>query len=88
MKGMLEDIKLLAESSVVGPNTGAEVEELAKAIEELLTLIPSTLEDALEGSINNYGSGTVNANTGSGTANNNTSSGRQYVGQNLFFGGM
>jgi hypothetical protein len=25
MKGMLEDIKLLAESSVVGPNTGAEV---------------------------------------------------------------
>jgi hypothetical protein len=88
MKGMLEDIKLLPESSTVRSNVEAEVEKLAKAVDELLTLTPSTLEDALGESINNYGSGTVNANTGSGTANNNTSSGRQYVRQNLFFGGM
>jgi hypothetical protein len=86
MKGMLEDIKLLAESSAVRSDAEAEVEKLAKAIEELLTLTPSTLEDALGESINNYGSGTVNVNTGSGTENNNTSSGQLYVGQNQYFG--
>jgi hypothetical protein len=86
MKGMLEDIKLLAESPTVRSNAGAEVEKLAKTIEELSIRTPSTLEDALGEPINNYGSGTVNANIGSGTANNNTSSGRQYVGQNQYFG--
>ncbi|KAH8694325.1 ankyrin repeat-containing domain protein [Phaeosphaeriaceae sp. PMI808] len=87
-KEMLEDVKLLAENPIVKAETEAEVRKLVRAIEELSMLPPPLLEDAPRHPINNYGSGTVNANTGSGTANNNTSSGRQYNGQNQYFGDL
>ncbi|KAH8704305.1 hypothetical protein GQ44DRAFT_778212 [Phaeosphaeriaceae sp. PMI808] len=87
-KEMLEDVKLLAENPVVKAETEAEVRKLVRAIEELSALPPPLLEDTTRHPINNYGSGTINANTGSGTANNNTSSGRQYNGQNQYFGDL
>ena len=86
VKEMLEDVKLVAESPAVKSDMEAEVEKLAKASERVLTLALPTPEDALGGSVNNYGSGTTNANTGSGTANNHSGSGQQYVAQNQFFG--
>lgn len=85
-EGILQDVKLLAEHPVVNAETGAEMGKLVEAIKDLQELPPSLSEDTLGSSMNNYGSGTMNANTGSGTANNNTSSGRQYIGHTLNFG--
>lgn len=67
MKGMLGDVKLLAGNQAVKAVTKAEVEKLVKAIEEMSAMPPSLSEDTPGNSINNYGSGTVNANTGEGT---------------------
>ncbi|OCK76161.1 SesA protein, partial [Lepidopterella palustris CBS 459.81] len=86
MKGMLEDVKLLAGNQAVKAATEAEIGKLVKAIEELVAMPPSLSEDTPGNSINNYGSGTVNANTGEGTQNNNTGSGKQFNGQYQYFG--
>jgi hypothetical protein len=37
-------------------------------------------------STNNYGFGTLNANTGEGVQNNATGSGKQFVGERQYFG--
>jgi len=46
---------------------------------------PSLSEDTPGDSINNYGSGTLNANAGDGTQNNNTGSGKQFIGDKAIF---
>jgi hypothetical protein len=81
MKGMLEDIKLLVSNQAVKAITEAEVEKLVKAIEEMSAMPPSLPEDSPGNSINNYGFGTINANTGIGTQNNNTGSGKLFIGE-------
>jgi N-terminal domain on NACHT_NTPase and P-loop NTPases len=80
--GILRDIKWLAENPAVNAVTEAEVQKLAKAIEEL-SVMPASQSD--ENSINNYGSGTLNANIGKGNQNNNNASGKQFIGQNQYF---
>jgi len=86
MKGMLEDIQLLAGNYVIKALTAAEVAKLVKAIEEISEMPPSLSEDTPGNSINSYGSGTLNANAGDGTQNNNTGSGRQFIGEKQYFG--
>jgi hypothetical protein len=82
--GILRDIKWLAENPAVNAVTEAEaeVQKLAKAIEEL-SVVPASQSD--ENSINNYGSGTLNANIDKGNQNNNNASGKQFIGQNQYF---
>ena len=86
MKGMLEDVQLLAGNYAIKASTEAEVERLVKAIEELSAMPPSLSKDTPGDSINNYGSGTLNANAGDGTQNNNTGSGKQFIGEKQYFG--
>ena len=82
IEGILRDIKWLAENPAVNAATEPEVQKLAKAIEEL-SVVPASQSD--ENSINNYGSGTLNANIDKGNQNNNNASGKQFIGQNQYF---
>ncbi|ORY08536.1 hypothetical protein BCR34DRAFT_603505 [Clohesyomyces aquaticus] len=47
---------------------------------------PSVRGKAPRNAVNNYGSGTLNANTDEGPQSNNTRSGQQYIGQTQYFG--
>jgi ribosomal protein L12E/L44/L45/RPP1/RPP2 len=93
MKAVLEDVHRLVgrcesvkESKTVKAVDKKRLEELVEAIKEMSNVPPSLPEDAPGGSVNNYGSGTLNANTGEGTQNNNTGTGRQYIGGTMHFG--
>ena len=86
MKGMLEDVQLLAGNHAIKAATEAEVGKLIKAIEELSAMPSSMSEDMSGNSIYNYGSGTQNVNAGDGTQNNNTGSGKQFIGERQYFG--
>jgi hypothetical protein len=72
----------LAENPAVNAATEPEVQKLAKAIEGLSVM---QSDDAPRNSMNNYGSGTLNANIGKGNQNNNNASGKQFIGQNQYF---
>jgi hypothetical protein len=85
MKGMLEDIKLLARNQAVEAATETEVGKPIQVIKEMARP-PSLLEDTPGNSINNVGRGTINANTDKGTQNNNNANGKQFIGQNQYFG--
>ena len=86
MKGMLEDVQLLAGTHAIKASSKAEVGKIIKAIEELSVLPPSISEDMSGNSINNYGFGTQNVNTRDGTQNNNTGGGKQFIGERQYFG--
>ena len=93
MQAVLEDVhslikrcEIVKESKAVKAVDKKQLEELAEAIKEMSNVPPSLPEDAPGGSVNNYGSGTLNANTGEGTQNNNTGTGRQYIGGTMHFG--
>ncbi|KAH8591315.1 hypothetical protein B0O99DRAFT_663707 [Bisporella sp. PMI_857] len=89
MKGMLEDVQLLAGNHAIKAATEAQIEQLAKAIEELSGISPSLPEHISEDSspaITNYGSGPQNIHSGLGDQNNNTGSGKQYIAQTQNFG--
>lgn len=93
MKGVLEDVRRLVDKCEIKNETQtikvvdeARVQELDDAIEQMSTMPPSLPEDTSTNSINNFGSGTLNANPGSGTQNNNTGSGRQFIGERQYFG--
>jgi hypothetical protein len=93
MKAVLEDVHRLVgrcesvkESKTVKAVDKKRLEELVEAIKEMSNVPPSLPEDVPGGSVNNYGSGTVNANTGEGTQNNNTGTGSQYIGGTMHFG--
>jgi hypothetical protein len=96
MKGILEDIQLLATIKTMTPAnvekvittvTPAQGDKVAKAIADV-TAWPSSVPDEVfqEGTgINNFG-GTQNVNAGLGTQNNNTGSGKQFIGERQYFG--
>lgn len=86
IEGILRDIKWLAENPAVNAATEAEVQKLSKAIEELSVMPASQSDDTPRNSMNNYGSGTLNANIDKGNQNNNNASGKQFIGQNQYFG--
>ena len=93
MKAVLEDVhsliercKIVKESKTVKAVDEKQLEQLVEAIKEMSNVPPSLPEDAPGGSVNNYGSGTLNANTGEGTQNNNTGTGSQYIGGTMHFG--
>lgn len=84
---ILGDIKSLAENPAVSVATESQVEKLAKAIKEPSAIMPASLsEDARRNSMNNYGSGILNANFEKGTQNNNNASGKQFNAQTQYFG--
>jgi len=80
MKGMLEDLQLLAGNRMMKLATEAQLGELAKAAEEVSAIPPSLLVEDPASGIHNYGSGPQNVNTGSGSQLNNN-------GGQLFVGG-
>ena len=96
MKGILEDIQLLATIKTMTPANVEKVittvppaqgDKVAKAIADV-TAWPSSVPDEVfqEGTgINNFG-GTQNVNAGLGTQNNNTGSGKQFIGERQYFG--
>jgi hypothetical protein len=93
MKAVLEDVhrliercEIVKESETIKAVSEKQLEELDESIKEMSNVPPSLPEDAPGGSVNNYGSGTLNANTGEGTQNNNTGTGRQYIGGTMHFG--
>ena len=86
MKGVLEDVQLLAGNHAIKASTKAEVGKLIKAIEELSVIPPSISEDTSGYSINNCGFGTQNVNTGDGTQNINIGGGKQFIGERQYFG--
>lgn len=79
MQGILRDVQLLATNSVMNLATDEQLEELARAEDEVSAIPPSLPPQTLSG-ISNSGPGIQNVNTGGGTQNNNNGSGQQFVG--------
>lgn len=93
MKGILQDVQSLVENcgedvedGSIQAVDGVQVKKLVDAVEEMSELPPSSRADTQGNSVNNYGCGTMNANTGVGTQNNNTGSGKQFIGDRQYFG--
>ena len=87
MKGMLEDLQLLAINHGMIPETDTREKELARAIEEVAALQPSLTEHATDetGFIANHsGSGAINQ--AQGYQFNNPGSGHIYQAQSMNFG--
>ncbi|ETS77351.1 hypothetical protein PFICI_11225 [Pestalotiopsis fici W106-1] len=80
MKGILDDVQLLAGNHIMKLGTEADLRRLAEASDEVSTLPPSLPSNTWHGSINNHGSGFQNINTGSGRQINNNGAGQQFIG--------
>jgi hypothetical protein len=80
MKGILEDVQLLAENRAIQGATEAQVGKLVEAIQELSSMPPSVPDEGFPHTYYNSGSGPQNINRGDGVQNNNTGSGQQFTG--------
>ncbi|RYP06064.1 hypothetical protein DL765_009636 [Monosporascus sp. GIB2] len=87
MKGILEDVQLLAGNHVMKLATKSELGKLVEATKEVSAISPSLPAGTLDPGINNFGSGPQNVNTGNGTQNNNNGLGQQFIG-GTFFGAL
>lgn len=89
MKGMLEDVQLLAVDHSINIVTEAQQKEVAEAIKEVAALSPSLPEYTTEGtdfSAIHSGSGAINQNQAQGDQYNNPGSGQFYHAQSMTFG--
>ena len=80
VKGMLEDVHLLAGNRAIKAATEAEVAQILRAIEELSDMQPSTFTAYRSLAFSHYGSGQQFNSSDGGTQNANTGGGNQFVG--------
>lgn len=83
MRGILEDVQLLADNHVMKLATEAELESLREASKEASSIPPPLLTSPRPCSINNLGSGFQNVNTGTGGQINNNGQGQQFIGSSF-----
>ncbi|RYP03214.1 hypothetical protein DL764_005295 [Monosporascus ibericus] len=89
MKGILQDVQIIAGNHGAKAATEAQVADLAKAIHDLSAMPPSVPEMVLDdpnASFIHRGSGQQNVHTGTGDMNINSGSGRIYVARTQYFG--
>jgi hypothetical protein len=87
VKGMLDDMVVLAQNPAIKAATETQGGKLHQAIEELSALPPSLPEGESPHIYLHSGTGHQFNNTGNGTQNINPGSGRQFIAQNQYFGG-
>ncbi|KAF4634407.1 hypothetical protein G7Y89_g3703 [Cudoniella acicularis] len=85
MKGMLEDVQLLAANQAVKAAGGGKVDELVKAVRSL-EKVPPSVPDSYGPAFTYHGTGDQINNTGSGTQNINKGKGQQYIAHSISFG--
>ena len=87
MKGMLEDVQLLAINHSMATVTDTQLKEVADAIEEVAALPPSISEHAIEGTtFNAMHSGSGSINQAQRDQFSNPGSGQFYHAENMTFG--
>lgn len=66
-KGMMEDLRLLAENRAFGGATEAQVAKVLQAIEDMSAMEPSVPDEDVSPHYVHYGSGSLNVHSGTGT---------------------
>jgi hypothetical protein len=88
MRGILQDLQILASNRTMKMNSEAKVQALERAVEEISALKPSVADDEFPEMSNNfsqYGGGNM-FNTTGGKNNFNLGEGNTFQGDNQYFG--